>query len=192
MFIIFSGVSASGKNTVMQELVKRDKHIKVLTNSSGTTRPPRPSDKDNSTYIFMSHNEFEEGIERGEFFEYEQVHGNYYGILNSALDRVIDNQDIDFVRDIDVHGREKIVEYFKGRCQVVTIFLDAPNRELIRRLKERGEEEDKISIRLSRSELERGYKKDYDLVVENIDLEKTLETILNFIKESRNSTKNAK
>lgn len=185
MFIIFSGVSASGKNTVMQELVKKDKRIKILTNSSGTTRPPRPTDSDNNTYIFMSREEFEERIEREEFFEYEDVHGNYYGILNSALDRVIDNQDIDFVRDIDVHGRGKIVEYFKDKCPVVTIFLDAPNLTLAQRLKERGEDDERIKVRLARSELERAYKGEYDLVIENIDLEETTQKILDFIKSKR-------
>ena len=80
MFIIFSGVSASGKNTIMQELAKRDARIKILDMSSGTTRPPRESDKDNNTYIFMSKEEFEAGIKNGDFFEHENVHGYYYGI----------------------------------------------------------------------------------------------------------------
>lgn len=187
MFIIFSGVSASGKNTIMQELAKRDGKIKILNLSSGTTREPRESDKDNDTYIFMTKEEFEKGIERGDFFEYECVHGNYYGILNSALDRVIKNQDVDYLRDIDVHGREKIVEHFKGKCPTLTIFLDAPNDELAKRLALRGESEERIKVRLERSELERSYKNDYDIVIENRDINETVEKILNFVKEKRNS-----
>lgn len=187
MFIIFSGVSASGKNTIMQELAKRDENIQILDRSSGTTREPRESDRDNNTYLFMTKDEFERGIERGDFFEYECVHGNYYGILNSALNRVIENQKIDFMRDIDVHGREKIVSHFEGKCPTLTIFLDAPNDELAKRLALRGESEDRVKVRLERSELERSYKDDYDLVIENRDIDETVEKILNFIKIKRNS-----
>lgn len=187
MFIIFSGVSASGKNTIMQELAKRDARIKILDMSSGTTRPPRESDKDNNTYIFMSKEEFEAGIKNGDFFEYENVHGYYYGILNSALDRVITNQDIDYMRDIDVHGREKIVKHFKGKCPVITVFLDASNEELFKRLKNRGEEDERIKVRLARSELEREFKKDYDIVIDNKDIDDTVDKILKFIENKRNS-----
>lgn len=185
MFIIFSGVSASGKNTIMQELAKRDEQIKILNRSSGTTREPRESDKDNDIYLFMSKEDFERGIERGDFFEYECVHGNYYGILNSALDRVIQNQEFDFMRDIDVHGREKIVKHFDGKCPTITIFLDASNEELAKRLSLRGESDERIKVRLERSELERSYKNDYDLVIENNDINETVEKILNFIKSKR-------
>ncbi len=187
MLIIFSGVSASGKNTIMQELAKRDKRIKILDMSSGTTRPPRETDKDNNTYIFMSREDFEKGIERGDFFEYEDVHGNYYGILNSALDRVINNQDTDFVRDIDVHGREKIVKHFAGKCPVITIFLDASNEELEHRLRNRGESEDRIKVRLARSKMERDYKKDYDIAIDNVEIDETVNKILKLIEEKRNS-----
>lgn len=187
MFVIFSGVSASGKNTIMQELVKRDEGVKILNRSSGTTRAPRESDKDNDTYIFMTKEEFENGIKNGDFFEYECVHGNYYGTLNSALDRVINNQEVDYMRDIDVHGREKIVDYFKGKCPTLTIFLDASNEELAKRLALRGESEDRIKVRLERSELERSYKKDYDLVIDNRDINETVDKILNFIKIKRKS-----
>lgn len=185
MFIIFSGVSASGKNTVMQELSLRDKRIKILELSSGTTRTPRETDKDNNTYVFMSREEFENRIQNGDFFEYENVHGNYYGILNSAIDKVIQNQNVDFIRDIDVHGREKIVKYFADKCPVVTIFLDAPDSELEKRLRSRGESEQQIKVRLARSALERKFKKDYDLVIENIDMAETIEKILIFVSEKR-------
>ena len=181
MFIIFSGVSASGKNTIMKELCKRNSNIKILKNSSGTTRPPRESDKDNETYIFMSNEEFEKGIKENRFFEHENVHGAYYGILNSALNEVIENQQVDYVRDIDVHGQKKIKDYFSGKCPVLTIFLDAPDEELVKRLRNRGESDDRIKVRLQRSKLERDCKGEYDLVIENIDIETTLSEIERFI-----------
>lgn len=185
MFIIFSGVSASGKNTIMQELQKKDEKIKILEMSSGTTRPPRESDKDNNTYLFMTREEFEKGIKENKFFEQEEVHGYYYGILNSALQKVIDSQEIDFMRDVDVHGREKIQKHFEGKCPTLTIFLDAPNEILAQRLKNRGESDERIKVRMARSELERQYKNDYDLVIENVNIEDTVNKILKAIKEKR-------
>ena len=67
----------------------------------------------------------------------------------------------------------------------MSIFLDAPDEELRRRLKERGESDERIEVRLSRGGFEREYKKYYDLVIDNIDLNKTLEIIENFIDKAK-------
>ena len=71
MFIIFSGVSGSGKNTIMNELLKRRKNIFVLEQSSATTREKRESDKEFNTYKYLTQKEFEDGIKNGDFFEFE-------------------------------------------------------------------------------------------------------------------------
>ena len=181
MFIILSGISASGKNTVMNRLLAERKNLKVLEFSTGTTRPPRPSDSQNNTYIFMSKEEFEKGIEEGRFFEYENVHGNYYGTLLSRLQYVVDNQDFDFMRDIDVKGNRNLKKFFDGKCPMISIFLDAPDEVIRERLLARGDAPADIEKRLSRGELERSYKGDYDLVIENLDIEKTLKTINDFL-----------
>lgn len=183
MFIIFSGVSASGKNTVMNRLCKERDNIKKLEYSSGTTRPPRETDKEDKTYLFFSEDEFKKGIESGKFFEHEEVHGNYYGILNSALARVIENQDTHFMRDIDVHGHQRIRKYFKGKCPVVSIFLDAPDDVLKERLLSRGESPDRVAVRLKRGQMEREFKGEYDLVIQNNDIEKTVKEVLKLIDE---------
>ena len=62
-----------------------------------------------------------------------------------------------------------------------TIFLHAPDKILDERLHLRGESEERIKTRLSRGELERQYKNNYDLVIENIDLELTLNAINEFL-----------
>lgn len=181
MFIVLSGISGCGKNTVMNRLLAERNNLKVLDFSSGTTRQPRPSDSENNTYVFMSKEEFEKGIERGEFFEYENVHGNYYGTLLGRLQHVVDNQQYDFMRDIDVKGNRNLKKFFKGRCPMISIFLDAPDEIIRQRLTARGDRPEDIEKRISRGELERSYKDDYDLVIENIDLEKTLKTINDFM-----------
>ena len=181
MFIVVSGISASGKNTVINRLLAERKNLRVLDRSSGTTRQPRPSDSSFNTYCFMTKDEFEKGIANGKFFEYENVHGNYYGTLLHRLEYVAENQDYDFMRDIDVKGNRNLKKFFQGKCPMVSIFLDAPDDIIRQRLLARGDTLEEIEKRISRGELERSYKPDYDLVVENIDIEKTIKTINDFL-----------
>lgn len=108
MFIALSGISASGKNTVMQNLIERRKNLKVLQKSSCTTRKPRNTDKDFQTYVYLTKEEFEKGIKDDIFIEHELVHDNYYGTLKSAFNQVIDDKENDYMRDIDVKGTVNI------------------------------------------------------------------------------------
>lgn len=189
MFVAISGISASGKNTVIQKLIERRKNLKVLKKSSCTTRTPRNTDKDFETYNYLTKEEFEKGIKDGIFIEHELVHENYYGTLKSAFNKVIEDKDNDYMRDIDVKGTVNLKKYLQGKVKMVSIFLDAPDEILKDRLKKRGESEEQILKRLSRSDLERSYKNHYDLVIENIDLEKTLKTIIDFLDKERKNLK---
>ena len=180
MFIVFSGVSGSGKNTIMNELMKIRSNLKVLTYSTGTTRAPRESDKDNNTYVFMSKEEFEKGVAEGKFYEYENVHGNYYGTFRERLESVIGSE-FDYMRDVEVNGNANLKKFFAGREKMVSIFVEVPDAILRERLAKRGESEEIINKRLSRGEYERSRKGDYDLVVDNIDLAQTVKTINDFL-----------
>lgn len=184
MFIALSGVSASGKNTVIKELTNRCANIKVLESSSCTTRAPRESDGQFNTYVYMSEEEFKDGIDKGMFFEYENVHGHYYGTILSKLELASNDKDNYYVRDIDVKGTINLKKFFK-EGEFISIFIDAPNEVLRERLKLRGDKEEDIEKRLSRGELERSYKKYYDLVIDNIDLEKTVNTIIEYIQNHK-------
>lgn len=185
MFIIFSGVSGSGKNTVMNELLKKRKNLFILEQSSATTREKRESDAIYNTYKYMTKDEFEKGISEGEFFEFEEVHGCYYGVLNEALNRVIDNPQNDYMRDIDVKGNIKLRNYLKDKCGVLSIFLDAPDDVIYDRLIKRGESEERARIRLSRGGLEREYKDQFDVCIENLDLNDTVNKICGFLDAHR-------
>lgn len=186
MFIVLSGVSSSGKNTIMKELATKRKDLKILEQSSATTRPPRESDKEHNTYLFMSKEEFEKKIQSGEFFEHELVHDNYYGMFNSALEKVVDDKSCDYIRDIDVKGCVNLKRYFEGKSPILSIFIDAPNDVLRERLLYRGDNPMDIEKRLGRAEMERAYKGNYDLIVENIDLEKSVNIINDFIDDFKN------
>lgn len=190
MFIIISGISSSGKNTVMNNLVKERENLKILERSSVTTREPRESDKSFNTYFYTSQEEFLQMVDEGKFVEHEEVHGNYYGVLKKPLDRVVKDKEYDYIRDIDVKGNLSIRKYLKGKCRVLSIFLDAPDEVLIDRLRKRGDSEEQIKIRLSRKDFERAHKKYYDLVIENIDLKKTLKIINDYMDEIKEKDSN--
>lgn len=184
MFIAFSGVSGSGKNTIMNELMKIRPDLKILEKASGTTRAPRESDKNNNTYVFLSKEEFQDKIANGEFYEYEEVHGNYYGTFVEKLESVIDS-DFDYMKDIEVNGNANLKKFYAGKCKMVSIFIEVPDDILRQRLAARGESEESIDKRLSRGEYERSRKGDYDIIVDNIDLSKAVKTINDFLNKAK-------
>ena len=180
MFIIFSGPSGCGKNTIMGELKKIRPNLKYLEHSSATTRPERESDKQDKGYVFLSREEFEKAIKAGKLYEYEEVHGNYYGTILEKLE-MASKSEFDYMKDVEVKGNMSLKRFFEGRCPRVSIFIDVPDNILRKRLRRRGESEESIKKRLSRGEMERSYKGEYDLVVSNIDLMETVHKINDFL-----------
>ena len=179
MLVIISGVSGVGKNTVIKNLMKDYENIHFF--KSVTTRPYREGDEE--IYINLSSEEFEQYKAQGEFFETVEVHGYMYGTKNSDLKKIIQNQQTIYIKDIDVHGNRRFRTYLKNKAKFLSIFLEAPDEVLFERLIKRGETEERARIRISRSKMEREYKSDYDLIIENIDLEKTLSIIKDRLKQ---------
>lgn len=180
MLIILSGCSGVGKNTVMYELLKRNpKTLKML--KTCTTRVIRSNeDKENGPYYYFSKEEFDRRIKNGEFFEYEEIHKNFYGVLKSSLDEVVKGE-FDFVKDIGVLGQINLKRELENKTKVLSVFLTAPKKVLISRLKSRGEPD--IDLRISRMEFELSYMHNYDMVVENINLTKAVNKIEKMIKK---------
>lgn len=179
MLIIVSGSAGVGKNTVITSLLERHSNIKLL--KTCTTRPPRSTDEAmHSPYIYLTREDFEDKIKNGELFEHEEIHKNFYGMLKSSLDAVA-TDDCHYIKDIGVLGQKNIKDALKGKAKVLSIFLTAPKEELIKRLKLRGDHD--IDLRISRMEFELSYVKNYDAVIENINLEKTIKEVEKLIKK---------
>ena len=83
MLIIISSPSGAGKTTICKELLNRDKNIKISI--SDTTRVPRDDEVNGKDYNFVSEQEFKSKIKNGEFVEYANVFGNFYGSLHSNV-----------------------------------------------------------------------------------------------------------
>ena len=186
MLVILSGVAGAGKDTVKKELLNRMKN--VVTIPSFTSRSPRPGDIPGKTYHFVSKEEFKKRIQEGEFYEYNLHHNNYYGTSKKILNEEIKNGNI-IVKDIEVNGTENLVKLLQNDMKVVTIFLRVEKEELRHRLENRIDKASKeeIDLRLSRFEYEESKIANYDYMIKNDNLEKTVQIIMRIIEEEMKS-----
>ncbi len=175
--IVLSSPSGGGKTTICQALVSRDKNFRISI--SATTRPPRAHEKSGQHYHFISNTEFEDLISKGEFLEYELVHGNYYGTLRKQVEKLL-SSGYSVIFDIDVYGAINIKKKFP---QAILIFIRPPSlAELKRRLKMRKSDNEKeIDKRLQRLPEEYAQAKYFDYDITNDDLENTIAQIMQIL-----------
>jgi guanylate kinase len=163
---IISAPSGSGKSTLVERLLA---HFPGLMFSvSYTTRKPRGTERNGENYCFVSRTEFEAMIDAGEFLEWAEVFGNYYGTHRSILDEAR-TQGKDLVLDIDVQGARQLKSKIP---EAVTVFILAPSKQILeQRLRARGEDRDDVIERRLREAAEeiRNYCA-YDYVLINQDL----------------------
>lgn len=129
---IISAPSGSGKSTLTAELRRVVPHLEFSI--SYTTRRPRGSEQNAREYFFITRLEFETMIAEGQFLEYAEVFGNYYGTASSFLREAFARGN-DLILDIDVQGAAQVQ---KKLPEAVSIFILPPSREeLERRLRRR-------------------------------------------------------
>ena len=186
MLVILSGVSGAGKDTIKKELIKRMPNIVTLP--SFTSRDMRLGEVEGDHYHFISKEEFEEKIRKGDFYEYDLHHGNYYGTSRKLLNEKIDQGKI-IVKDIDVNGTENLLKLLGKEHKIVTIFLRVPKDELKRRLEARETNPDpkEVMLRLNRFDYEESKISLYDYVLKNDNLEKILQIIMQIIESEYKS-----
>jgi len=146
---------------------------------STTTRPRRQGEIDGKSYYFINETDFRGMIDRSEFAEWAQVHGNYYGTSKKEIDRICCNGKIP-IFDVDVQGARTL----KGSLDsAVYIFIVPPSREVLEsRLRNRKtDSEEQIQIRLRNAIRELGEYAQYDYVVVNDDLEVALNELRSIV-----------
>jgi guanylate kinase len=180
LFII-SAPSGSGKSTLVSSLLARDPQLRFSV--SYTTRTARGNEKPGESYIYISPQEFEERVQRGEFLEHAQVFGNYYGTNRKVLEQAR-REGKDLMLDIDVQGARQLKQRIP---EAVSIFVLAPSRDILeQRLRMRSEDSEGVIQRRLRDAAEeiRNYA-EYDYVVVNHQLEESIETLMAIIKAER-------
>ena len=160
---IVSAPSGSGKTTLLDRIVA--KFDDLIFSVSYTTRQPRGRERHGVEYFFVGRDEFLGMVERGEFIEWADVHGNYYGTSRRFVDENLETGK-SVILDIDVHGKDQVQEKVPD---AVTIFLLPPSYgELERRLKARQlEDEATIRMRLAIAKKEIQRYRDYDFIIVN-------------------------
>lgn len=173
--IVFVGPSGIGKGTIIGKL--RELYPGRFDFSvSHTTRAPRTGETDGVQYHFTTREKFEEMIKNGEFLEYAEVHGNYYGTSFAAIHAVEASGKI-CILDINIDGA---IAVYKSEMTPFIILLKPTSFEALEaRLRGRGtESEEQIQKRLNttRNELKRyeENKEIFDIEIINDRLDATL------------------
>ncbi|MSQ94029.1 MAG: guanylate kinase [Gemmataceae bacterium] len=170
--IIVSGPSGCGKTTLIRRLLEEGVWPLQLS-VSVTTRKPRINEEPGVAYHFRTVPEFLKERDKGQFLEWAEVHGNYYGTLEQEVKpyRELFRQGV--VLDIDVQGAEQV----RKRCpDAMSIFVRTSKFETLEeRLRKRHTDpEESIQKRLANARAELARAEEYDHQVINDDLEVAL------------------
>lgn len=178
--VVLTAPSGAGKTTIAHRVMEAMPELQFSV--SATTRPPRDDEVHGDDYFFLSNEEFQARIDRGELLEYEEVYpGRYYGTLRTEIEKK--SKDGPVLLDIDVNGALNVMELYGDDALV--LFIAPPSKaELRRRLEKRGSEDgDELTDRLDRADRELEKADAFDAVVVNDDLEPAVEETLTRIRQ---------
>lgn len=184
LFIVASP-SGGGKTTLIKRV------IAMLAGEGGlahfsvshTTRRPRPGEQDGIDYFFVDKPTFSGMIERREFLEYAEVHGNLYGTSREEVEKNL-ARGCDVFLDIDVQGARQVRASVPD---VVKVFVFPPSyEELLRRLKARGQDSaDAIALRMQNALREMQEYAEFDYVIINNRLEEATRALAGIVASAR-------
>ena len=166
--LVLSGPSGAGKSTIINAAASEigAYYFSIST----TTRQPRAEEKEGVDYFFASKEAFEEDIKAGNFLEYAQVHGNYYGTSLKPVRQALQEGKL-VIFDIDVQGHRLV----RAKMNDVTTsaFITPPTlQELEKRLRARStDESDVISQRIENAKEEILAIGEYDFTIINDSIE---------------------
>ena len=143
ILLLVSGPSGSGKTTLCRRLADEGE---AIYSTSCTTRPSRESERDGHDYHFLNREIFQQKVSHGEFLEYAEVHGNFYGTLKTEVLNHL-AAGIDVVMDIDVQGADQVRGCNDTSIQaaLVDLFVMPQSEdELLKRLTGRGSDAQEV------------------------------------------------
>jgi guanylate kinase len=180
LFVI-AAPSGAGKSTLVNLLLERDPNVQLSI--SYTTRAPRPGEVNGRNYHFIDIPTFTSMRTHGDFVEWAEVHGNFYGTSRSALTQQM-SSGRDLVLEIDWQGAQQVRQQFK---QSVGVFILPPSiEELEKRLRRRGQDSDDVIQRRVAAALgEMRHVGEFDFVIINKDLAVALEDLMAAVRASR-------
>ncbi|MFK0734969.1 MAG: guanylate kinase [Gloeotrichia echinulata GP01] len=171
--IVLTGPSGVGKGTLLRSLLQR--HPELYYSVSATTRSPRPGEVNGKHYYFIARSKFEQLVAQGEFLEWAEFAGNYYGTPREAVLNQVQSGKL-VVLEIELEGARQIRTSF---TDALTIFILPPSfNELEKRIRGRGQDsEEAIARRLILAQEEINAANEFNLQIVNDDFETALNTI---------------
>jgi len=176
--VIVSGPSGVGKSTICKEVVKRLKKARLSV--SVTTREKGENEVDGGDYWFVSKEQFQERIDKGQLLEYAEVFGHLYGTPKDKVEEALAAGET-IILEIDVQGAGQVrAKYPEAKM----IFVLPPrHKDLVERLQKRGRDASEATKdRLSGADIEiaEGWRF-YENMVINEDLEKAINEVIKII-----------
>jgi len=173
--------SGAGKTTLVDGLLKKEPNIKL--SPSYTTRAPRIGEVDGVDYLFVTRAKFEAMISDGEFLEYADVYGNYYGTGRRWIEEQLEG-DHDVLLEIDFQGARQVRKLFP---QMVGVFILPPSiDELRNRLHRRGKDSpEAIERRMASARNEISHVLEFEYIIVNERFEAALDDLLSVVHAAR-------
>ena len=171
MIYIITGPSGVGKNTIIEAM---STDLDFYFSVSHTTRPQREGEVDGKDYHFVTEEEFKSLVDENLMIEYEQYGGFYYG---TSKKEILKESNI-ILLDLEVNGATKLLS---ENDDFIGIFIDIDDNELVKRLKNRGHDENFIDKRMQLASIQREKKSHYQYHVDNVDIKSSVNQILDII-----------
>ncbi|HMV00313.1 MAG TPA: guanylate kinase [Rhodocyclaceae bacterium] len=178
---VVAAPSGAGKTTLVRLLLDAEREVRLSI--SCTTRPPRPGEVDGREYRFLDRKTFDSMVDRGEFLEWAEVHGNCYGTSKTWIEEEL-AAGHDVLLEIDWQGAQQVRELFPT---AVGVFILPPSlEELERRLRGRGTDSaEVIGRRLAAAQAEMRHVGEFDYVIINNELQRAAEELRLVVRASR-------
>jgi len=179
--VVLSAPSGGGKTTIAKQLLARRPDVGYSV--SATTRRPRSDEQDGVAYHFLTRDEFARRRAAGEFVEWAEYAGEWYGTLQSEVDRVL-KAGKHVVLDIEVQGAAQVRERYPPP-QSLSIFILPPSAAAWKeRLLGRGTESpEALGRRLEQAIAEVRQSLSWRHIVINDDLSRAVDEVSQIIDE---------
>lgn len=173
--------SGAGKTSLVRELLARDPNVHLSV--SHTTRAPRPGEQDGRDYYFVTKPVFQAMLERAEFLESAEVHGNLYGTSQSWIE-AHRGQGHDLVLEIDWQGAQQVRRLIP---EAMGIFILPPSLEVLstRMMERRQDSAAVIARRLKAARGEIAHLEEFDYVIINSNFDDALEDLASIVRSAR-------
>ena len=178
---IVAAPSGAGKTTLVRMLLENDSGVGLSI--SHTTRAPRAGEQNGREYHFTDVANFLAKTRAGDFLEWAEVHGNYYGTSKSWIEAEM-AAGRDVLLEIDWQGAQQVRKLFPA---AIGVFILPPSIDALEcRLAGRGTDAaETIARRLAAARDEMRHAAEFDYVIINDDLQQALADLLSVVRASR-------